>query len=174
MPSPRRAQWRTPSGFVLAALGAAIGLGNIWRFSYVVGDNGGAAFLVVYLATIALVGLPLLLVELAIGRSTQREAASAFQVLGRAEPWRRAGVLGVLASFVILTYYAVVAGWALKYFIAFAAGGFRPPTGGAAAYFQTSLRRPSSPCCGRPASWASRPRSCWRGSSGASSGPTRS
>lgn len=77
-----RAQWRTQTGFLLAALGAAIGLGNIWRFSYVVGNNGGAAFLVIYLATIILVGLPMLIAELAVGRVTQREADSAFFHLG--------------------------------------------------------------------------------------------
>ncbi|PWB66026.1 MAG: sodium-dependent transporter [Bradyrhizobiaceae bacterium] len=131
-----RAQWKTRSGFILAALGAAIGLGNIWRFSYVVGDNGGGAFLVLYFATIALVGLPLLLVELAVGRATQREAASAFRQLGRAAPWRSAGVLGVVVSFVILTYYAVIAGWALKFFAAFASGGYPFAAGEAAAYFR--------------------------------------
>ena len=129
-----RAQWATQSGFILAALGAAIGLGNIWRFSYVVGDNGGGAFLVIYFAAIALIGLPLLLVELAVGRSTQSEAASAFQRLSRAAPWGMAGTLGVLVSFEILTYYGVIAGWALKYFIAFATG-FQPVRSGAASEY---------------------------------------
>lgn len=130
-----RSQWATQRGFILAALGAAVGLGNIWRFSYVVGDNGGGVFLVVYLATIVLVGLPLLLAELAIGRVTQREAASAFWTLGRSAPWRGVGMLGVVVSAVILTYYGVIAGWALKYFVAFAAGLYPAREGLAAEYF---------------------------------------
>jgi NSS family neurotransmitter:Na+ symporter len=130
-----RAQWATQSGFILSALGAAIGLGNIWRFSYVVGDNGGGVFLVIYFATIVLIGLPLLLVELAAGQVTQREAASAFWQLGRAAPWRRVGILGVLVSFVILTYYGVIAGWALKYFVVFAAGLYPQQAGEASRYF---------------------------------------
>lgn len=131
----RRAQWRTRSGFILAALGAAIGLGNIWRFSYVVGDNGGAAFLVVYFATIVLIGLPLVLVELAIGKATQREADSAFRHIGRNGVWRQAGILGVIVSFVILTYYAVIAGWALKFFVVFTTGLYPFRAGDASEYF---------------------------------------
>jgi neurotransmitter:Na+ symporter, NSS family len=140
-----RTQWATQSGFILAALGAAIGLGNIWRFSYIVGDNGGAAFLVVYFATIALVGLPLLLAELAIGRETQREAASAFRYLGRSAPWRGVGILGVLVSFVILTYYGVIAGWALKHFVAFAGALYPQQPGAAAHYFQDFVARAVEP-----------------------------
>lgn len=140
-----RAQWQTQSGFILAALGAAIGLGNIWRFSYVVGDNGGAAFLLVYFATIAFVGLPLLLVELAVGRAAQREAASAFWQIGLADPWRRAGILGVLVSFVVLTYYGVIAGWALKFFIAFVTGFYPRDVGAASQYFQAFTTAPLEP-----------------------------
>ncbi|MPZ38948.1 MAG: sodium-dependent transporter [Rhizobiales bacterium] len=140
-----RAQWRTQSGFILAALGAAIGLGNIWRFSYVVADNGGAAFLAVYFGTIVLVGLPLLLVELAIGRLTQREAASAFWQLGRTAPWRGAGLIGVLTSFVILTYYGVITGWALKYFAAFATGLYPLQAGTADEYFRAFSASPIEP-----------------------------
>jgi NSS family neurotransmitter:Na+ symporter len=130
-----RAQWRTQTGFILAALGAAIGLGNIWRFSYVVGDNGGAAFLLVYFPTIVLVGLPLLLTELAIGRATQREAATAFRTVARAPLWRSAGTLGVLVSFVILTYYCVIGGWAVKHFVAFGTGLYPPQAGASFQYF---------------------------------------
>ncbi|GIL02332.1 MAG: transporter [Alphaproteobacteria bacterium] len=140
-----RAQWQSRTGFVLAALGAAIGLGNIWRFSFVVGDNGGGAFLIVYLVTIALVGLPLLLAELAVGRATQREAASAFRALGRSRLWRQAGVLGVVVSFAILTYYAVIAGWALKHFAAFAGGLYPLQPGRAADYFQAFVAAPFEP-----------------------------
>ncbi len=118
--SAPRAQWATQSGFVLAALGAAIGLGNIWRFSFVAGENGGAAFILVYVGAIVLIGLPLILAELALGRATQREAVSAFSAMGRGGLWRMAGLPGVAVSFAILTYYAVISGWALKYFADFA------------------------------------------------------
>ena len=140
-----RGQWGTQSGFILAALGAAIGLGNIWRFSYIVGDNGGGAFLLIYFAAIALVGLPLVLVELSIGRVAQREAASAFWHIGRSSVWRGVGVLGVLASFVILTYYGVIAGWALKYFIAFSAGLYPLDGGNASTYFHAFIAAPLEP-----------------------------
>lgn len=140
-----RGQWRTQSGFILAALGAAIGLGNIWRFSYVIGDSGGAAFLLVYFLAIILVGLPLLLVELSIGRTTQREAASAFHYTGRSVVWQQAGILGVIVSFVILTYYSVIAGWALKFFVAFATGIYPLKAGGASIYFFEFLSGPVEP-----------------------------
>jgi len=130
-----RAQWQTRGGFILSILGAAIGLGNIWRFSFVVGENGGGAFLVVYLAMVLCVGLPLLLAELAVGRSVGREAASAFVALGRNRAWRQSGMLGVAVSFIVLTYYAVIAGWAVKYFVAFGLGD-APRQGGAAEYFR--------------------------------------
>lgn len=140
-----RAQWRSQSGFVLAVFGAAIGLGNIWRFSYVVGDNGGAAFLFIYFITIALVGLPLLLVELAVGRTTQREAASAFWQIGRSPLWRRVGVLGVLVSFLVLTYYGVIAGWALKFFVVFGTGLHPFGAGEASEYFRAFASAPVEP-----------------------------
>ena len=118
MPStvgPARGRWRSGSGFLLAALGSAIGLGNIWRFSYVAGENGGGAFLIVYLAVVFLVGIPLLLGELALGRSAQRESAAAFEALAPASRWRHLGWLGVIVAGLILAYYGVIAGWVLKY-----------------------------------------------------------
>ncbi|MFN3657399.1 MAG: sodium-dependent transporter [Pseudolabrys sp.] len=130
-----RAQWKTRYGFILATLGAAIGIGNIWRFPYVMGENGGGAFLLVYLGAVLLVGLPMLLGELAVGRAARREAASAFAHLGRGRGWRQVGLLGVVVSFVILTYYSVIAGWAVKYFADFAWLGPVEP-GSALAHFQ--------------------------------------
>lgn len=129
---PTHGRWRSGSGFLLAALGSAIGLGNIWRFSYVAGENGGGAFLVVYMAVVFLVGIPLLLGELALGRSTQRESAAAFEALAPGSRWRHLGWLGVIVAGLILAYYGVIAGWVLKYLWvhwsgsaqSFAAGGF--------------------------------------------------
>jgi NSS family neurotransmitter:Na+ symporter len=132
----QRAQWRSRRGFVLAALGAAIGIGNIWRFSYVAGENGGGAFLLVYLGAVLVVGLPMLLGELALGRAARREAASAFAQLGRGWAWRQVGLFGVAASFVVLTYYGLISGWAVKYFFDFAMWAQPAPAGSSLAYFQ--------------------------------------
>lgn len=140
-----RAQWQSQIGFLFAALGAAIGLGNIWRFSYVVGTNGGGAFLVIYLATIVLVGLPMLIAELAVGRAARREAASAFWHLARNDVWRRVGFLGVVVSFIILTYYAVIAGWALKYFVAYSVGLYPSKQGVSSEYFRAFTAATAEP-----------------------------
>ncbi len=114
--APRDA-WGSRAGFILATIGSAAGIGNIWRFSYVAGENGGGAFLVVYFVAVVLVGLPLVLAELAIGRAAQRDAVGAFSELVPRGRWHLIGVVGVVAAFLILAYYAVVAGWALKYFV---------------------------------------------------------
>ena len=111
-----RGGWGSGLGFVLAATGSAVGLGNLWRFPYVTGENGGGAFVVVYLAAIVLVGLPILIVEIVIGRAARRSAVGAFgALLGRRTRWRSIGWLGVLAAGLALTCYAVVAGWAIHY-----------------------------------------------------------
>lgn len=115
MLNTERDRWGSGSGFLLATLGSAVGLGNVWRFSYVAGENGGGAFLLVYLVMVCLVGMPLLLGELAIGRRTQRESAAAIERLAPASRWRRLGLLGVIIASLILAYYAVIAGWVMKY-----------------------------------------------------------
>ena len=111
----QREQWGSRAGFILASLGGAVGLGNIWRFSYVAGENGGGAFLLVYLVFVVALGLPLLLAELAIGRQAQTDVVDAFGKLGGSGKWRVAGAVAMIAALVILSYYAVVAGWAYKY-----------------------------------------------------------
>lgn len=110
-----RESWASRLGFILAAAGSAIGLGNIWRFPYVTGENGGAAFIVVYLLAIFLIGYPVMINEMIIGRKTHRNPVGAFKALVPNTPWWLVGALGVLSGFVILSYYAVVAGWALAY-----------------------------------------------------------
>ncbi|HUU01212.1 MAG TPA: sodium-dependent transporter [Myxococcota bacterium] len=111
-----RAQWASRMGFVLAAAGSAIGLGNIWKFPYIAGMNGGGAFVLIYLAAIALVGFPIMVAELVIGRNTQGSPVVAFGKLAGAESnWKMVGWLGVLTGFIILSYYSVVAGWSLNY-----------------------------------------------------------
>jgi NSS family neurotransmitter:Na+ symporter len=110
-----RGQWGSTLGFVLAAAGSAIGLGNIWRFPYVTGTNGGAAFVVIYLACVLLICLPYLLAELVLGRHTQRNPVGAIAAIKRRTPWMLVGGLGVLTGVFILSYYAVIAGWAFGY-----------------------------------------------------------
>jgi NSS family neurotransmitter:Na+ symporter len=110
-----RGQWGSTVGFVLAAAGSAIGLGNIWRFPYVTGENGGAAFVIIYLACILLICLPYLFAELALGRHTQRNPVGAIRAVAGKTPWSLVGGLGVLTGVFILSYYAVIAGWAFGY-----------------------------------------------------------
>jgi NSS family neurotransmitter:Na+ symporter len=110
-----RGQWGSTAGFVLAAAGSAIGLGNIWRFPYVAGNNGGAAFVVIYLACVAIICLPYLLTELIVGRHTQRNPVGAILAIRKRTPWALVGGLGVLTGVFILSYYSVIAGWAFGY-----------------------------------------------------------
>lgn len=96
--NPPREQWGSRNGFVLATIGGAVGIGNIWRFSYVAGENGGAVFLFIYLAFVFLIGVPLMIAELAIGRHSQGDAISAFETSGKTSRWSAIGWLGVLAA----------------------------------------------------------------------------
>jgi neurotransmitter:Na+ symporter, NSS family len=118
-----REQWGSRTGFILATIGAAVGLGNIWRFAYIAGENGGAVFLFVYLVFVLLIGLPLVIAELAIGRRGQGDAVAAFEADARGGIWRYAGWIAVVGTILILSYYSVIAGWALKYFVGAATGG---------------------------------------------------
>lgn len=121
-----RTSWGSRLGFVLAAAGSAIGLGNIWKFPYITGKNGGGAFVLVYLGCIVLVGLPIMLAELLIGRQGQRDAVGSFVALeGKSSPWRLVGWGAVAASFILFSYYAVVAGWSFDYVYKAALGGLQ-------------------------------------------------
>ena len=109
-----RGHWGSRFGFVLAAAGSAVGLGNIWKFPYITGVNGGGAFVLVYLVCVVLVGLPVMIAEILMGRATQKSPVGALKELGGGL-WVAFGWLGVAAAFVILSYYSIVAGWALHY-----------------------------------------------------------
>jgi len=117
----QRAQWSGRLGFVLAAAGSAIGLGNLWKFPYITFENNGGAFVLVYLAAIAIVGVPIMVAEILLGRRSQRNAVGAFRVLAKGKPggraWKGVGFLGVLTGFIILSYYSVIAGWTLRYIL---------------------------------------------------------
>lgn len=102
-------------GFIFAAAGSAIGLGNIWRFPYTAGESGGGAFVLLYLFFVAVIGIPVVLSELAIGRTTKRNPVGAFKALVPGSLWPWVGGLGVLTGFGILAFYAVIAGWTLSY-----------------------------------------------------------
>jgi NSS family neurotransmitter:Na+ symporter len=110
-----RGTWTSKFGFVMATAGSAIGLGNIWKFPYVAGANGGGGFLLIYLAIILTIGLSVLLAELVIGRSTQRNPVGAFKRLKTSKFWPLIGYMGIITAFVILSFYIVVAGWTLAY-----------------------------------------------------------
>ncbi|MBE8189621.1 MAG: sodium-dependent transporter [Candidatus Thioglobus sp.] len=116
-------QWSNRSVFLLAAVGSAVGLGNIWKFPYIVGENGGGAFILVYLFCIALVGIPVLIAEILIGKTAQANPVSAFENLAgkfkASRFWVIFGFIGIITGFLILSFYSVVAGWALEYLAVF-------------------------------------------------------
>jgi NSS family neurotransmitter:Na+ symporter len=114
----KRGQWGSRLGFILAAAGSAIGLGNIWKFPYITGENGGGLFVLIYLVCIVLVGLPIMVAEVLVGRRTQSTPVGAFGLIkGGESAWKMVGWLGVASGFVILSYYSVVAGWACNYWL---------------------------------------------------------
>lgn len=104
-------------GVIAAAAGSAIGLGNIWRFPYVAGQNGGGAFLIIYLLFIAAIGIPVMMSEFVIGRSAQLNPVGAFKKIAPGKKWYLIGLLGVVSAFIILAFYTVVAGWTLEYLV---------------------------------------------------------
>ena len=111
-----REHWGSRLGFVMAAAGSAVGLGNLWKFPYITFDNNGGSFVLVYLICIALVGLPIMVAEIVIGRRSQKDLVGAFKQLRADSPlWRVIGWLGIATGFIILSYYSVVAGWTLEY-----------------------------------------------------------
>lgn len=120
----QREHWGSKAGFILAAAGSAIGLGNIWKFPYIAGENGGAAFIFVYLVCIALIGLPVLMGEVLLGRATQRNPVGAFKKLSGKPFWITIGSMGVLAGFIILSFYTVIAGWSIGYIVEALKGSF--------------------------------------------------
>lgn len=114
----KREGFSSKFGILAAAVGSAVGLGNIWRFPYVVGRYGGGAFLIIYLGIVAAIGLPLMLSEFVIGREAKQDAIGSFKKLDSKRPFYFSGILGVMAAFFILSYYGVVAGWTLEYIFA--------------------------------------------------------
>lgn len=120
-----RGTWGSKLKFVLAAAGSAIGLGNVWRFPTYTGLHGGAAFVLIYILAVCIVGIPLLIAELTIGRHTQRNPVGAFRAISPKSKWVGVGYLGILTGVFILSYYSVIAGWVIGYIFVTASGSFK-------------------------------------------------
>ncbi len=124
MQKSNRVNFGSKIGAILAAAGSAVGLGNIWRFPYETGNHGGAAFILVYLACVFVLGLPIMIAEFTVGRHSKASTGKAFSVLAPGTQWKWIGYLGVLAGLLILGYYSVVAGWTLEYILTSLGNGF--------------------------------------------------
>jgi NSS family neurotransmitter:Na+ symporter len=131
-----RSHWSSRWSFILATAGSAIGLGNIWKFPYMTGVNGGSAFVLVFLACIAVVGIPLMMCEIMLGRRAQLNPVDGMAALakeaGATALWRWVGIMGLIAGMLILAFYSVIAGWVLDYIVRAASGSFQGIDGVAA------------------------------------------
>lgn len=112
-----RVSWGSKLGFIFAVVGSAVGLANIWRFPYIVGQNGGAAFIFVYLMCLLLIGFPVFMSEILIGRTTQTSPSGAFEALGHSRKWGWAGKMTIATGFLVSSFYSAVAGWILGYLV---------------------------------------------------------
>ncbi|UCC72855.1 MAG: sodium-dependent transporter [Gemmatimonadota bacterium] len=134
MEAQSREAWGTKLGFILAAVGSAVGLGNMWRFPYAVSDKGGAAFVILYIVMVIVVGVPIMLSEFAVGRRARLSPIGALRETGGPR-WMTLGYLYVLTGVVILAYYSVIAGWAMRYTLEALLSGFSTEPG---QYFERS------------------------------------
>ena len=127
-----RGLWSSRLAFILAATGSAVGLGNVWKFPYVTGENGGGAFVLVYLLCIAIIGIPIMMAEVFIGRNGRHNPITSFRLVAErnlASPgWRISAIVGMLAAFIILSFYSVIGGWAASYIGHAAMGDFAGAT----------------------------------------------
>jgi len=127
--------WSSRFAFILAATGSAVGLGNIWKFPYITGENGGGAFVIVYLLCVLLIGIPIMIAETMLGRRSQRNPIETMELLteeaGADSNWHYLGWMGVVAGMLILSYYSVIAGWASAYIVKAVAGSFFDADGAA-------------------------------------------
>lgn len=124
MTKNERANFGSKLGVILASAGSAVGLGNIWRFPYETGNHGGAAFILIYMGCVILLGLPIMISEFLIGRRSKANTAGAYRKLAPGTHWHWVGRMGVLAGFLILSYYSVIAGWTLEYIMQAATDSF--------------------------------------------------
>lgn len=140
-----RTSFATKFGAVLATAGSAVGLGNVWRFPYMTGEDGGAAFILIYLVCVLMLGIPGMISEFIIGRHAGSNAARAYRRLAAGKAWMLIGVMGVLTSMIVLGFYAVVAGWCLLYLYASLVGQLSGDANYVAAYFNDFTHNPVMP-----------------------------
>ena len=140
-----REQFKSRIGFLLLSAGCAIGIGNVWRFPYVVGQNGGGIFVFFYLIFLLLIGVPILSMEFSVGRASAKSPVKAYQSLEKpGQKWHLHGYVGLLGNFCLMIYYTTVSGWMLNYFYKFLTGGFTGvKTSQVASVFQNVLSSPS-------------------------------
>ena len=112
-----RPTWGSRTGFIFAVAGSAVGLANIWRLPYIIGENGGSAFLIVYLLCLLLIGFPVFMAEMLIGRTTQTSPSGAFQKLGGSYAWSFVGKMTIITGFIVSSFYSAVAGWIFGYLL---------------------------------------------------------
>ncbi len=146
--SEERANFGSKIGMILATAGGAVGLGNVWRFPYMTGQNGGAAFILVYIGCVLLLGIPCMVSEFIIGRHGASNTYRAYSKMAQGKGWKWVGLLGVLTGYLITGYYAVVSGWCLQYIYASAVGHLHGDPAFVKSYFQSFS---SDPCC--PVIW---------------------
>ncbi len=145
MANLERTNFGSKIGIILASAGSAVGLGNIWRFPYLTGEDGGAAFILVYVICVLFLGIPVMVAEFIIGRRSRANTGQAYAVLAPSAPaWKWVGMMGVLAAFLILGYYGVVAGWTLEYTVASSMGVFLND-GDYTAFFNAFVSHPWRP-----------------------------
>ena len=140
-----RGSFGTKLGLILATAGSAVGLGNVWRFPYMTGQNGGAAFILIYLVCIVLLGIPGMLGEFIIGRHSAANAARSYKNLSGKKAWGAVGLMGVFTSMIILGFYSVVAGWCLQYLYASLMGGIHGDVSYVKEYFVEFSSDPIKP-----------------------------
>lgn len=133
-------------GLVLATAGSAVGLGNVWRFPITTGNNGGAAFIIVYFMFVLMLGIPGMLCEFVVGRRSQRNAARSYRNFTHMRYWKYVGYLGILTATIVLGFYAVVAGWCLEYFFASLTGRLDGDAAYVKQYFISFATHPWKPC----------------------------
>ncbi len=126
METKKRESFKSRLGFILVSAGCAIGIGNVWKFPYVAGQNGGAVFVLFYLLFLVLMGVPVLTMELSIGRASKKTIVEGYKALEKkGSKWHIHGWFCMIGSYLLMMYYTVVAGWMLLYFWKFAAGEFK-------------------------------------------------
>ena len=143
--SQERVNFGSKLGMILATAGSAVGLGNVWRFPYMTGQNGGAAFILIYIACVLVLGIPCMMNEFIIGRHGAANTGRAYGEMGTAKTWRLVGCMSVLTGFIITSYYAVVSGWCLQYIFASAFGELNGNPQYITQYFQEFSSSPIRP-----------------------------